>query len=198
MKKINDLSRNEIGKLFPIKLEEHNQNWANLFVEEATLLFETLGTSIFRLHHIGSTSVPGLLSKPTIDILVEVGRNTDVESIIDAMKEIGYEHNQKRDLDTANVMFMKGYSIDGIKGQTYHVHVRYPGDWDELYFCDYLSKYPSVCHSYAQIKLKLKEMYEFDREAYTDGKTEFVKSIVKLARDEFYPRYVILKNPQSR
>lgn len=198
MRKISDLSRSEIGKLFPIKLEEHNQNWSNLFIEEATKIFDVLGTSIFRLHHIGSTSIPGLLSKPTIDILVEVGRNVEIDSIISSMKEIGYEHNQKRDLTSPSMMFMKGYSIEGITGQTYHVHVRYPGDWDELYFCDYLSKYSSVCHSYAQIKLELKEKYEFDREAYTEGKTDFVKSIVKLARDEFYPRYDIIKKPQSR
>jgi len=36
------------------------------------------------------------------------------------------------------MMFMKGYTSEGFQGQEYHVHVRYSGDWDELYFRDYL------------------------------------------------------------
>jgi len=35
------------------------------------------------------------------------------------------------------MMFMKGYTNEGFKGQVYHVHVRYSGDWDELYFKDF-------------------------------------------------------------
>jgi GrpB-like predicted nucleotidyltransferase (UPF0157 family) len=198
MNQINLLSKQELGKLFPIILVEHNEKWESLFIQEATQIFDTLGTSIFRLHHIGSTSVKGLISKPTIDILVEVSRNIDVNRLIDAMLQIGYEHNQKRDLESKSMMFMKGYSIKGFEGQAYHVHVRYPGDWDELYFCDYLSNHPETCKAYEKVKHELKTKYEFDREAYTEGKTKFIQSIVTLAREEYYPRYEIFKKPLSR
>ena len=198
MNSINLLSRKELGNLFPIILVEHNENWKDLFIQEATKIFDALGTSVFRLHHIGSTSVPGLISKPTIDILVEVSRNINVDRLIEAMGQIGYEHNQKRDLETKSMMFMKGYTINGFEGQTYHVHVRYPGDWDELYFCDYLSEHPEACRDYEKIKHDLKQKYEFDREAYTEGKTKFIQSIVNLAREKYYPRYEIFKKPLSR
>jgi len=196
--KLNDLSPSELGKLFPIKLEHHNPIWAHEYMKETTLIFEALGPIIFRIHHIGSTAILGLLAKPTIDILVEVGRNCNVESIINSMKNIQYEFNQKNDLNSANMMFMKGYTINGYEGQAFHIHVRYPGDWDELYFCEYLQNHPEACHEYEILKEDLKNKFEFDREAYTFGKTEFVKKIVELARRAYYPRYEILKNPKSR
>lgn len=33
------------------------------------------------------------------------------------------------------MMFMKGYTPQGFRGQAYHLHVRYAGDWDEPIFC---------------------------------------------------------------
>ena len=96
------------------------------------------------------------------------------------------------------MMFMKGYTINGYEGQTFHIHVRYPGDWDELYFCEYLMNHPETCQKYQTLKQELKSKYEFDREAYTSGKTEFVKEIVLKARELYYPRFAILKNPINR
>ena len=81
------------------------------------------------------------------------------------------------------MMFMKGYTPRGFEGQAYHIHVRYPGDWDELYFRDYLILHPDSARKYGELKLQLKEKYEFDREAYTRGKTEFIQSVIKKARD---------------
>jgi GrpB-like predicted nucleotidyltransferase (UPF0157 family) len=42
------------------------------------------------------------------------------------------------------MMFMKGYTSKGFEGQVFHVHVRYRGDWDELYFRDYLINHPET------------------------------------------------------
>lgn len=195
---INELSPSELGKLFPIRLEQHNPIWEEEYMKEATKIFDALGPVIFRIHHIGSTSVPGLLAKPTIDILVEVGKHCKAESIVNAMKSIQYHHNQKTDLENVSMMFMKGYTINGYEGQAFHIHVRYPKDWDELYFCEYLLNHPDTCREYENIKKDLKEKYEFDREAYTNGKTEFVQNIVSKARELYYPRFEILKNPKSR
>lgn len=195
---IKDLSPSELGKLFPIKLESHNPIWIEEYTREATQIFEALGPVIFRIHHIGSTSVSGLLAKPTIDILVEVGRFCQPEMIINAMKSIHYQHNQKTDLENPSMMFMKGYSLKGYVGQAFHVHVRYPNDWDELYFCEYLLNHPETCHEYEKLKLALKEKFEFDREAYTSGKTEFVQQVVAKSRALYYPRFEILKSPKSR
>ncbi len=51
---------------------DYDEMWPTLFENERTLLQMTLGKVISRIHHIGSTSVPGLSAKPVIDILIEV------------------------------------------------------------------------------------------------------------------------------
>ena len=82
------------------------------------------------------------------------------------------------------MMFMKGYTLQGVQGQAYHIHVRYAGHWDEPVFCHYLQTHPDVAHDYGELKKKLKkEKYEHDREAYTEGKTEFIRHIVQLAKN---------------
>jgi GrpB-like predicted nucleotidyltransferase (UPF0157 family) len=82
------------------------------------------------------------------------------------------------------MMFIRGYTPEGFKGQAFHVHVRYSGDWDELYFRDYLVAHREIVEEYGRLKITLKQQYEHDREAYTNAKTDFIKRITKLARAE--------------
>jgi len=88
-------------------------------------------------------------------------------------------------------MFMKGYTSHGFEGQAYHIHVRYPGDWDELYFRDYLKSHPETAEEYGNLKLELKTIYQYDRDAYTRAKSDFINEINKLARKEFPDKYIL-------
>jgi GrpB-like predicted nucleotidyltransferase (UPF0157 family) len=82
------------------------------------------------------------------------------------------------------MMFAKGYTANGFNGQAYHIHVRYSGDWDELYFRDYLILHPEVALEYGELKVRLSLEYKNDREGYTDKKSDFIKRITKVARKE--------------
>jgi len=57
--------------------------------------------------------------------------------------------------------------------------------WDNLLFRDYLIKYPKTAKEYETLKLALAARYGNDREAYTNGKSEFIAKITKFAKDEF-------------
>jgi GrpB-like predicted nucleotidyltransferase (UPF0157 family) len=80
------------------------------------------------------------------------------------------------------MMFAKGYSESGITGQTFHIHVRYSGNWDEIVFRDYLIKNQKVTADYARLKRKLADEFKNDREKYTDSKSTFIKSTTLIAR----------------
>ena len=54
------------------------------------------------------------------------------------METCGYLYTPQPQNPPPGMMYMKGYTLRGFERQTYHLHVRYPGDWDELYFHDYL------------------------------------------------------------
>lgn len=71
------------------------------------------------------------------------------------------------------ISFNRGYTKDGFADKVFHVHLRYAGDNDELYFRDYLNEHTQIAKEYERVKLW--KMFEHNRDAYTDAKTEFVK-----------------------
>jgi GrpB-like predicted nucleotidyltransferase (UPF0157 family) len=140
--------------------------------------------NIVRINHIGSTTMSNLIAKPTIDILLEIKDDTDTKELISKLKSIGFIYSEQPKNPAPHMMFMKGYTPQGFKGQAFHLHVRYSGDWDELYFRDYLLIHPEIAQEYGRLKLGLLEKFEHDRDAYTVGKTEFIRRITALARTE--------------
>ncbi|WP_301677937.1 GrpB family protein [Methanoculleus methanifontis] len=185
VKPLNEMSLEELGRLFPIILSEYNPDWPAIYASEKELIEHAVGKDhIKRISHYGSTSIPGIIAKPTIDILLEVSDDCDNEELIRNLVDIGYLYNPQPRDPPPHMMLMKGYTPEGFVGQTYHIHVRYGGDWDELYFRDYLILHPDVAEEYSKLKRRLKEEYQFDREAYTQGKAAFIQSVVKEARNE--------------
>jgi len=181
---LNKLSNEELGNLFPVIISEYNPDWKNQFSSEKQNIQEVIGiNNIIRIEHIGSTAVPGLYSKPTIDILVEIKDNTDTDLIINKLKRIKYHYISRPENPPPHMMFAKGYSLKGFTGQAFHIHVRYSGNWDELLFRDYLIQNPKIAQDYAELKIKLSNDYINDREKYTSSKTEFITRITKTARE---------------
>ena len=71
-----------------IEVVPRNSNWPKLFEAEADLIKQKLGDNFLEIHHVGSTSVPGLCAKPIIDIIL-VLRNS-AESIA-PLESIGFK-----------------------------------------------------------------------------------------------------------
>jgi GrpB-like predicted nucleotidyltransferase (UPF0157 family) len=182
-KKLDAMSNRELWELFPIILSKHETCWVTRYEKEKIKLERAVGIDyIVRINHIGSTAVPGIMAKPTIDILLEITEKTDIEKLIECIQSAGYICSKKPENPAPHMMFMKGYTPHGFKGQVFHLHIRYSGDWDEIHFRDYLLKHPEAAKQYEQLKLELKNKFEHDRDSYTEGKTEFIKLINKLAR----------------
>ena len=184
-KSLDEMTNEELWKLFPIIISQPNTAWKDNYLTEKEVIEAKIGISnIVRISHIGSTAAPNLPAKPTVDILLEIKDDTDIDKLIAAIRGLGYIYSPQPNNPPPQMMFMKGYTPEGFKGQAYHLHVRYSGDWDELYFRDYLITHPDVAEEYGKLKLKLKESYEFDRDGYTAAKTDFIRQITKLAREE--------------
>jgi GrpB-like predicted nucleotidyltransferase (UPF0157 family) len=184
-RQLTEMTNEELWQLFPIVLCEYQTRWESDFLTESeNIQSRILPDCISRITHIGSTAVPGLLAKPTIDILLEIKEDTDTNLLINKMEAAGYIYSLQPDNPAPHMMFMKGYTLSGFEYPVYHVHVRYPGDWDEVYFRDYLRSHPEAVKEYSALKQKLKEKFEHDRDGYTEAKTDFIKRITKLARKE--------------
>jgi GrpB-like predicted nucleotidyltransferase (UPF0157 family) len=184
-KRLENMNTEELGGLFPIVISEPDGNWVKLFQSEKNKIHKALGKqNIIRIEHIGSTAVPNLKAKPTIDILLEVPESKDNVFMAERLREIGYHYIPRPENPAPHMMFAKGYTEDGFKGQAYHIHVRYSGDWDELYFRDYLKLHPKTAREYGELKARLSVEYKNDREEYTNRKTDFIKRITRIARSE--------------
>jgi GrpB-like predicted nucleotidyltransferase (UPF0157 family) len=180
---LNNLTVAELGQPFPIILTDYDPRWVELYQLEKQRIIATVDSSqILRIEHIGSTSVPGLFAKPTIDILIEIQDYTDLDLIKQDLKKIGFEFIPKPENPPPHMMFAKGYTQKEISGQKFHIHIRYTGDWDEILFRDYLKSNPETALDYADLKRALANKYKNDREKYTEYKTDFIKRIVQLAR----------------
>ncbi|WP_304246548.1 GrpB family protein [Parabacteroides gordonii] len=97
-KDLNEMSNEELWLLFPIILSPHNPEWPRRYETEKELLIKTIGAeNIVRINHIGSTAVPGLTAKPTIDILLEIQQETDPVRLIPTIESAGYIYCHKPD-----------------------------------------------------------------------------------------------------
>ena len=177
-KKLSEMTLEELWALFPIVLTEHKDCWAEYYAEQATELRKILPKGAI-INHIGSTAVNGIWAKPIVDILVEVSENLDLSEVSKTLQNIGWiqmSASEKR------VSLNKGYTEKGFAEKVYHLHLRYFGDNDELYFRDYLNIHPEVAKEYETLKLELWKQFEHDRDGYTAAKSEFVTKYTALAK----------------
>jgi ribosomal protein S18 acetylase RimI-like enzyme len=80
----NETDEERRARIYPIILSKYNPAWPQWYAEERDNLSRLLGDRIVRIRHIGSTAVPGLMAKPTVDILLEVPIKTNGDSTINS------------------------------------------------------------------------------------------------------------------
>jgi len=153
--------------------------WPEKFKEAAAELASIFGSELISIHHIGSTSIPGLSAKPIIDIMPVV---RDIERI-DALNSVFEQHGYKARGE---------YGIPGrryfVKGsdarRTHHVHSYVPDNPEvkrHLDFRDYLIAHPDEARRYANLKQDLARQFPHNIEGYMAGKDAFIKAIIQKA-----------------
>ena len=179
---LSEMTLKELWQLFPIILSEHDPDWAEYYHEEKALLEKRFGSLTVRISHIGSTAVKGLIAKPTVDILLEVDRASSPDEVRQTAEACGYTVMAESIAPEYRLDLCKGYTPQGFAERVFHLHIRHPGDWDEIVFRDYLGKNPRKADEYAELKKKLQKRFEHDRDAYTEAKGEFIRACVREAR----------------
>ena len=91
--------------------------------------------------------------------------------------------------DVNRKSFNRGYTNNGFAERVFHLHLRYVGDNDELYFRDYMNEHPEIAKQYENLKLSLWKQYEHDRDGYTAAKTSFIRQYTECARRDYKNRY---------
>lgn len=157
---------------------DYDEMWPTLFENERTLLQMTLGKVISRIHHIGSTSVPGLSAKPVIDILIEVANLEGLDSLNQAMEGVGYTVRGE------NGILNRRYFTKGGNQRSHHIHAFTTGDAQiikHLAFRDYLIKHNDVAIQYALMKKSAMLLCENDSHRYSIYKADFIQKHLRMA-----------------
>lgn len=190
-KNLSEMTLEELWKLFPIILKEHNPAYKNWYLEEKENLMNGIGKeTIKRINHIGSTAVEGLIAKPTIDILMEVDKTCNISQLKEKLIRFNWILMSFENISNFKMIFNKGYTPEGFLEKVYHLHVRYLGNWEELYFRDYLILHKDIAKKYGKLKTNLLKKYEHNRDTYTQAKTDFIKKYTTLAKEELKNKYL--------
>ena len=158
-----------------VEVVPYQPNWPSLFQREADRLGPLIGENLIALHHIGSTAVPGLAAKPTIDILAEVKSHDRLETQTPKLETLGYQAKGENGI-SGRRYFQK------VQGEVhlYHIHAFTAGHPDiqrHLNFRDFLRAHPVEAKAYAALKYDLAERFTFQAKQYTQGKTEFIRAV---------------------
>ncbi len=172
------MSKNKIIGLQRKKvvLSPYNPAWKKLYEEEKKLISTVIKEQVLDIQHVGSTSIPGVKSKPIIDIAVGVKTLKDGESCIKPLEKIGYHY--KKEVGKGEYFFVKG----GENNRTHYIHLvkLNSKQWENLvFFRDYLCENKKAIEEYNILKEELAEKYKNDRDTYTSKKSIFIKKIIK-------------------
>jgi GrpB-like predicted nucleotidyltransferase (UPF0157 family) len=165
-----------------IIVSNYDPNWRTLFEHERTKIKIALGSFALAIEHVGSTAVPGLPSKPIIDLLVGVASLEEPKQrCIGPIEALGYNYMpQYASWLPGELFFRKGPPGPW----THHVHLMKPFSprWEGyLAFRDYLRAHPEAARAYANIKRELAAKSKDNIEAYRNGKNAFVEETIAKA-----------------
>lgn len=156
----------------------YDDKWPEMFETESLLIKTLLGAVAVSVHHIGSTSVPGLSAKPIIDILVEVTDINELDAYNLAMVSAGYISRGENGIPG------RRYFIKGGGQRSHQVHAFAIGDLQvlrHLIFRDYLRKNRDIAGEYAEIKYSAALLSQNDVHRYSALKADFIAHHLRLA-----------------
>jgi len=164
----------------------YDEKWPEMFEAERFLIQALLGDVAKNVHHIGSTSVPGLSAKPVIDILLEVSDINQLDKCTPLMVNAGYVARGE------NGIAGRRYFIKGGDQRSHQVHAFSAGDVQipkHLAFRDYLKKNSGIARDYADLKRAAAMLCKNDAHRYSASKAYFIEHHLQLALIELKDRY---------
>jgi len=169
-----------------IEVVPYNHEWKIQFEQIRDVLAKHLGSLVLGIEHVGSTSVPGLASKPILDIDIFISSRDELQNVINALSQLGYDH--KGDLGIAGREAfsrrdkMVPYDGSNREWEVHHHLYVCARDSKELIshiaFRNYLRQNPEEVLEYSNVKKRAAKFYPHDIEGYMAYKAECIELIL--------------------
>jgi GrpB-like predicted nucleotidyltransferase (UPF0157 family) len=151
--------------------------WAKRFEVERERLRLLLGAAV-RIEHVGSTAVPGLGAKPIIDTLVGARSLAEIEARIPDLEAAGYAYVSEHESVLPDRRFFAWPTLPPREVHVHAVELGTPFWREHLCFRDRLRADPELAADYDALKRRLAARHGNDREAYTEAKGPFIRSVI--------------------
>jgi GrpB-like predicted nucleotidyltransferase (UPF0157 family) len=167
-------------------VEKYNPEWLEWFEEIKAFLGETVTGACLRIEHVGSTSIPGMIAKPIIDLILVI-KSGELEKMIDLLAERGYLHEGNLGIEDRDAFKINDDELRNSLPR-HHLYVC-PEHTLELKkhtaFRNFLKQNKEYAEKLSTLKWSLAEKFDNDAYAYMDSKDAMVKEITEKAlRDE--------------
>jgi len=166
----------------PFKVIEYDHSWPTQYQQYAGTIKGILGDNLTEIHHLGSTSIPGMFAKPNIDIYAAVASFDVLRGSYDKMKAAGF--TPRGDYSHIGEEY---FTVDHQDGERIaSVHIFEGGSQkitDYKLFHDYLISNEVDRNRYIALKRELYDKYKDDYPAYDSGKRTLIDEIKSKAKN---------------
>jgi GrpB-like predicted nucleotidyltransferase (UPF0157 family) len=157
----------------PVVVVEYDPSWPERFDAIRRLLLETLGDAAVAIEHVGSTSVPGMMARPIIDVDVALADYSSAHELRPALEAAGFQRTLAGDfLD-------RQFYIREEAGRRSYLSLTYPESetWlSHQALRDRLLADPEARREYNEVKRRFAAEHD-DAEAYTVAKSEVIQRL---------------------
>ena len=164
-----------------VELVPHDPTWAAQADVESERLAQAIGGTLIRIEHVGSTSIPGIVAKPTIDLMPLVRSLAELDARRPQVEALGYIWRGEFGIPG------RRYCIrEEQRRRLFHVHchqVGHPGIAETLNFRDYLRAHPDEAQTYEVQKRLAAATHPADTLAYSKAKSDWIKACIDRATE---------------
>ncbi len=168
-----------------ILLAEYDPAWPQLFEAERVRVLSAIGQYVSAIEHVGGTSIPGLVAKPTIDLLVALHHFSVADACVEPLARLGYGFRGEAGIPQR--YFFRKPDVESWADRTHHLHLVQrdsPECRRMLLFRDYLRAHPEEARAYGTLKRELAAQYDTHPLGYAEAKSEFITGALAKAELE--------------
>ena len=185
-----------------IKLAEYSPYWPLYFEKEHVRIAAKLHRLSPIIEHIGSTAVPNLIAKPTLDILIGINEEKNLDEAIEGLQSLGYIYVEKyNSIMPYRRFFIKVHSLSPRRRErrtiikadeqlpnremhprTHHIHLVHRNTKffnTHIAFRNHLRKNANDQEMYALLKQQLAQQEWESGDQYAQAKAQFIEQVLR-------------------
>jgi len=165
-------------------LHEHQKEWSENAKTIINNLKNVFGDTAIDIQHIGSTAIQHIKAKPMLDIDVAVNTFDDLPIVFPQLERMGIYKSTLQPLPGTILCAVKNHRESDICLSVIHIVLVDSLQWkNHINFRDYMNTFPPKAKEYEKLKINLAQQYPHDRNAYSNGKKEFIERMLLEAKE---------------